>query len=173
MEPADLGLLLLRLGVGGVLLAHGLKHAGGRERTIRWFASIGFRAPALQWFLSTATEIGVGVLVVVGALTGLAAAGLVGIMAVAYWTVHRPQGFWITARPEEGWEYVLVLAVATTALALTGPGAVSVDAAAGIPGLAGWPGAALIVGGLLAAAGQLAVFWRPAPTTADIGETTS
>ena len=47
--------------------------------TTRWFASIGFRAPGFQWFASTATELGVGVLLLAGFGTGLAAAGVVGV----------------------------------------------------------------------------------------------
>ncbi len=70
----DVGLLIIRVAVGLILLAHGVKHARGREKTSNWFGSIGFRQPMLQWFLSSATEIGVGVLLIAGALTSLAAA---------------------------------------------------------------------------------------------------
>ncbi len=158
----DIAVVILRVAVGAVILAHGVKHAKGRVKTGNWFASIGFRHAPLQWLASTATEIGVGVLLIVGALTGLAAAGLIGVMTVAFWTVHRKVGFWVTARPDEGWEYVFVLTAVAFAIAIAGPGEVSVDASIGLAELLdGWVGLALGLGGVVAGFGQMAVFWRP------------
>ncbi len=162
MEPIDVVTLALRLTLGVVILAHGVKHARGRVKTTRWFGSIGFRSPGLQWFASTATEIGVGILLIVGLGTSLAAAGFIGVMTVAFVSVHRKAGFWITARPDEGYEYVLVAAVAAASLAMLGSGAVSVDDAIGINDqLDGWVGLALALGGVGVAAVQLAIFFRP------------
>lgn len=162
MEPMDVAALILRVVLGTVMLAHGIKHARGREKTSRWFGSIGFRSPQLQWFASTATEIGVGVLLIVGLGTSLAVAGLVGIMTVAFVSVHRAAGFWITARPDEGYEYVLTLTAAAAALAMIGPGKVSIDRIAEIDViLDGWYGLAAVGIGILAAALQLVVFFRP------------
>lgn len=159
---ASLALFLVRFAVGGVLLAHGVKHLRNRDKVMRWTASIGLRRPAFQWFFMAFAEMGVGVALLVGLLTAPAAAGLVSLMAVAYWTVHRRAGFWITARPDEGWEYVAVLAVAATALALLGPGEWSLDHAFGIAErFDGWIGLALIGGGVVAAAGHLAAHYRP------------
>lgn len=167
MEPFDTAALILRVVLGVVMLAHGIKHARGRERTSRWFGSIGFRAPELQWLASTATEIGVGVLLIAGAGTSLAAAGLIGIMTVAFVSVHRPVGFWITARPDEGYEYVMTLAGAAVALAMLGPGAISVDSTIGLDILLdGWVGLAISLGGVVAALGQLALFFRPVKESA-------
>jgi len=158
----DWALMALRGVAGVVMLAHGIKHARGRTKTADWFGSIGFRMPDLQWFASTATEIGVGVLLVAGLGTTFASAGLVAVMVVAFWTVHRAAGFWVTARPEEGWEYVLVLGSVGLAIAIAGPGAFSIDAALGIEDvLDGWFGAVVIGGGVVAAAAQIALFFRP------------
>lgn len=166
MTAFDVAMLLLRVGVGLVILAHGVNHARGRERTTAWFGSIGFRSPGMQWFFSTATELGVGVLLVAGALTSLAAAGLVAVMFVAFWSVHRKNGFFIF-RPGEGWEYVATLALTGLVLALAGPGEASIDHAAGIAtDLDGWVGAAIVAGGLVLAIGQLATFFRPDEATA-------
>lgn len=163
MEPYDIAALILRLILGGIMLAHGVKHARGRTKTSNWFGSIGFKSPDLQWFASTATEIGVGVLLIVGFATTLAAAGVIGVMTVAFVSVHRAAGFWVTARPEEGWEYILSLSGIATALAIAGPGAISVDSAIDLsPLLDGWIGGGAIVFGLLAAGLQLATFFRPA-----------
>lgn len=166
IESFDWAVALLRLVAGVVILAHGVKHARGRTKTANWFGSIGFRQPELQWFASTATEIGVGVLLIVGLGTSLAAAGLVAVMVVAFWTVHRSVGFWVTARPDEGWEYVLVLGTVGAAIAIGGPGEFSIDAALGIEDLLdGWVGAALVAGGIGAAAVQIATFFRPNEAT--------
>jgi putative oxidoreductase len=164
-DPINAALLILRLTLGIVFIAHGVKHARGRVKTSNWFASIGFRHAEFQWFMSTATEIAVGVLMLAGLLTSLAAAGIAGIMAVAYLSVHRKVGFWITARPDEGWEYVFTLTMMATALALIGPGEWSVDHGIDLAEkLDGWVGLALIGGGLATAAGQVAAFFRPPAT---------
>jgi len=68
-------MVVLRVVAGVVMLAHGIRHARGRAKTSRWFASIGFRMPELQWFASTVTEVGVGVLLIVGFGTSLAIGG--------------------------------------------------------------------------------------------------
>lgn len=167
MANVDTGLLLLRLILGIVFLAHGIKHAQSRAKTTKWFASIGFRNAPFQWFMSTATEIGVGVLMVAGLLTGFAAAGIIGVMFVAFWTVHRAAGFFITSFMKEGievegWEYVFVLAAAAASVALAGPGELSLDAVFGLDVLLdGWIGAALVGLGVASGVGLLAVFWRP------------
>lgn len=166
-EAIDVALLILRITVGLVFIAHGVKHARGRVKTSNWFGSLGFRSPQFQWFMSTTTEIGVGVLLVLGLFTSVAAAGLIGIMFVAFWTVHRFAGFFITAFMKEdvdveGWEYVFVLALVGFVLAIGGPGTISLDDAIGIADdLDGWVGFAIAVAGLVLAFGQVATFWRP------------
>ncbi len=160
-DPIDWAMMTLRAVAGVVMLAHGIKHARGRTKTAAWFGSIGFRMPELQWFASTATEIGVGILLIAGFGTTFASAGLVAVMVVAFWTVHRAAGFWVTARPDEGWEYVFVLGSVGLAIAIAGPGAFSIDAAMGIEDVFdGWVGAALVGGGVAAAAAQIALFFR-------------
>jgi putative oxidoreductase len=165
MEPYDIASLILRVALGGIMLAHGVKHARGKTKTTNWFGSIGFKAPGLQWFASTATEIGVGVLLITGFLTTAASGGVVGVMIVAFVSVHRSAGFWVTARPDEGWEYVMTLAAVAAAVAIAGPGSVSIDAGLGIDtALDGWVGAGAVVVGALAAGAQLATFFKPEST---------
>ena len=65
---ADLARLLLRVSVGGTMIAHGVKHARSLPGTARWFESIGFRKPRLQAQLSAAVEIGSGAALIVGAI---------------------------------------------------------------------------------------------------------
>jgi putative oxidoreductase len=166
-DAFNLAMLILRVGLGVVFLAHGIKHARGREKTTNWFAWLGFKQAPLQWLLSTATEIGAGLLLILGLFNSLAAAGVVGIMSVAFWTVHKPAGFFITAFMKEGidvegWEYVFSLAFAASALAVAGPGDWSLDYQFGLDHkLDAWIGAILVVGAVLVSALQLATFWRP------------
>jgi putative oxidoreductase len=160
----DLALLGLRVVVGAVVLAHGVNHVFGGGRiagTGRWFESLGMRPGRLHAWLASGTEIVAGVLLVFGFLTPLAAAGVVGVMAVAWITNHRGNGFFIF-RPGEGWEYVMTLTVVALAIGALGPGSWSLDDAFGLDDLAGTGGLALTAGlGLGGAAALLLGFWRP------------
>lgn len=177
-DAVSAGLLIIRVVVGVMFVAHGVKHLLGREKTTAWFSWLGFRAPGFQWFASTATEIGAGILLVLGLLTGAAAAGIIGVMAVAFWTVHREAGFFITAFMKdgidvEGYEYVAVLAFAALGIAVTGAGEFSLDARITLGDstisalLDGWAGAGLALIGVAGALALLAAFWRPERPTAD------
>lgn len=170
MTELDVTMLVVRIWAGIVMLAHGVNHARSLEGTARWFESVGFRAPKLNARLSAANEIAIGVALILGLLTSIAAAGLAATMLVAFWSIHRFVGFFVFHRPDEGYEYVATLAVIALAITLLGPGSVSIDAALGIADdLSGVVGAVIFGLGLVAGAGQLAVFWRkPAP-----GEDTS
>jgi putative oxidoreductase len=157
----DVALLLLRLWAGIVIIAHGVNHGRTLEGTAKWFASKGFKSAGLNARISALNEIAIGVALIAGLLTSVAAAGLVATMFVAFWSIHRFVGFFNFHRPDEGYEYVATLAVIGTAVAIAGPGRYSVDEAIGIAGnLDGWVGAAIVGAGLLVAVGQLATFWR-------------
>lgn len=147
MDPADLALLVVRCVVGLTLVAHGVNHwlGGGKiAGTARWFEGLGLRHGRLQAWASVVTEIGAGVLLVLGLLTPLAAAATISVMSVAALLAHRRNGFFVF---KDGWEYVMVLAVTALSLGLLGPGSVSVDNLAGTT-VDGWTGGtiALLVG---------------------------
>lgn len=166
MNNADVVVLLLvRAVVGLIMIMHGLNHwrGGGRiEGTARWFTGLGLRQGVLQAWMSVLTEVGAGVLLILGLLTPLACAAVISVMLVAGLLAHRPNGFFVF---KDGYEYVLTLAVVALALAVLGPGRWSVDHAAGID-LTGWTGGAIALGVAVAAtAGLLGVFWRPEPKT--------
>ena len=166
-DAFNLAMLTLRLGIGIVFLAHGIKHARGREKTTKWFAWLGFKQAPLQWVVMTLTEIVAGVLLIAGLLNSLAAAAVVGTMVVAFWTVHRSAGFFITAFMKEGidvegWEYVFTLAFAASALAIAGPGDWSLDYQLEIDHvLDAWVGVVLVAGSVGLSTIQLVTFWRP------------
>jgi putative oxidoreductase len=167
-DAVDLALLGLRVVVGAVMLAHGINHVIGGGRiagTARWFESLGMRPGRLHAWLASGTEIGAGALLVLGLLTPVAAAGVVGVMAVAWIINHLGNGFFIF-RPGEGWEYVMTLTVVALAVGAVGPGSWSLDDAFGLDDLAGTEGLAITAGlGLGGAAALLLGFWRrPAAT---------
>lgn len=164
-HAADLALLVLRLALGGVMLAHGINHVFGGGKiagTGRWFESLGMRPGWLHGWTASLTEVGAGALLVLGLLDSVACAGVVGVMLVAWITNHLRNGFFIF-RPGEGYEYVMTLTLLALALAMLGPGGWSIDHVAGlVHALSGWHGLAIAGGaGGLGAAGLLATFWRP------------
>ena len=160
---ANLVLLILRVVTGLGLAAHGWNKffRGGRiAGTGRWFDSIGMRPGRLNAYLAAGTEVGAGTMLALGLLNPLAAAGVIGVMTVACWTVHLRNGSFIL---KEGWEYGFATGVLALVSATLGPGEWSVDSALGIAGeLDGWTGfwialLAGVGGGML----QLAAFYRP------------
>lgn len=161
MEQIDIVLLILRVWAATIIIAHGVNHARSLEGTANWFAKVGFRQPKLNARLSAYNEIAIGLGLLLGLLTAVAAAGLAATMFVAFWSIHRFAGFFVFHRPDEGYEYVATVTVITLALAIAGPGAVSVDAVIGIEdALDGWVGFGIFVTGLVVAGGQLALFWK-------------
>jgi putative oxidoreductase len=163
-HAADVSLLLFRVVVGIVFLAHGYNHIfrGGKiAGTAGWFASLGMRPGIVHAWLASLTELGAGTLLVLGLATPLACAGVVGTMLVAWITNHRTNGFFIF-RPGEGYEYVMTLTFAGIALAGVGAGDWSLDHALGWFDPPGWAGLLVVgVGGIGGAAGLLITFWRP------------
>ena len=86
MNSVNIAALVLRLAVGGTMIAHGWNHAFGGGKlpgTARWFESIGIRPGRVHALAATVTELGAGALLLLGLLTPLAAAGVVGTMVVA------------------------------------------------------------------------------------------
>ncbi|MFD5296370.1 DoxX family protein [Streptomyces mutabilis] len=164
-EPADAALLLVRVVLGAVMVAHGWNHwrgGGGIAGTAGWFAGLGLRRPRFQAWCSVVTEIGAGLLLALGLFTSLACAAVLSVMLVAGLLAHRPHGFFVF---KEGYEYVLVLGVLAVALGAWGPGEYAIDAAAGLA-VTGWAGAGVVIAvAVLATSGLLAAFWRPRETT--------
>ncbi|HZJ28073.1 MAG TPA: DoxX family protein [Acidimicrobiia bacterium] len=162
-DGVSAGLLVLRVTVGAVMIAHGYNHIfrGGKiAGTAGWFESLGMKPGKLHAWLASLTELGAGAMLLAGFLMPLAAAGVVGVMLVAWITNHMKNGFFIF-RPGEGWEYVMTLCMCGVALGALGAGTWSLDDAFDID-WNGWSGllTAVVAGGGGALV-LLAIFWRP------------
>src|SRR5437660_1748037 len=125
----DLGLLLIRVGVGATVAAHGAQKlfgwfgGGGLEGTASMFEKGGFN-PAKQHAMAAGlTEAGAGTLLALGLATPAAGAALAGNMAVAG-ELHKPAGFFVT---KGGFEYPMMLGITGAGLSLSGAGEFSVD----------------------------------------------
>ena len=164
MEAHDVALLVLRLTLGVVFLAHGYNHLFGGGRiagTANWFEGLGLRPGIVHAWIASLTELAVGATLMLGVATPLAAAGAVGTMLVAMITNHVRNGFFIF-RPGEGYEYVLVLTGCGCALGGTGAGTLSIDHLLDSNLTAGWTGLAVaVIGGFGGAAALLLTGWRP------------
>jgi len=172
VDQLNFGLLVLRVVVGLVFAFHGYAKIfrGGRlAGTAGWFDGIGMRPGHVHARVAAAGEIGTGLCLAFGLLTSLAGMGLVGLMAVAFWTVHKGNGLLITG---QGWEYNLVLGAIGVSIATIGAGEWSLDNALGID-LNGPAGFLIsLVGGLALAAGLLAACYRPPAPAPEPSETT-
>jgi putative oxidoreductase len=130
---ADLGLLLLRFAVGGIVFAHGVQKVFGMwgypgiGEFTRAVEGFGYQqASALAWAVGIA-EVVAGAFVVLGVITPLAAAGLVAIALNAV-LLNAHNGFFISGPPGAGAvELDVLLGLGAAAIVLTGPGHIALD----------------------------------------------
>jgi putative oxidoreductase len=144
----DVGLLVLRVSVGFELFAHGLQKFGLfggmtdlEGHHVSGIAAINAQADtllqflgyhptvALSWFL-TLTEIGAGLMLMIGLVTPLAAAAVIGDMFNLIFGLGWQNG-WFGNGPSQGYEFDVIIFAAATAIILIGPGRFSVDRALG------------------------------------------
>jgi putative oxidoreductase len=131
----DTGLLIARMVFGLLMAAHGTQKAFGwfggygLAGTAGFFESLGFRPGKLFAGAAAGTEIVAGLLVAFGLLGPLGPALIVSVMIVAAATVHWQHGVFAS---NNGIEVPLLYGVAALTLALTGPGAFSIDALIGL-----------------------------------------
>jgi putative oxidoreductase len=125
------GTLLLRLTVGGLFVGHGLQKLTGAfdgpglEGATGMMASLDIHPPRQNAIAAASAETFGGAALVLGAATPAAAAALIASMATAVRKVHLQNGVW---NSNGGWEFNAVLAAAATAIAVEGPGSISIDA---------------------------------------------
>jgi putative oxidoreductase len=129
-----LGLLILRLVIGLTLAGH------GAQKVFGWFGGPGMTGwtgamtrmrirPAVPWaWMSALAELVGGLAVAFGLLSPLGSFAIIASMLVAIALVHWPKGFWVS---KGGYEFNLAVIASALALALTGPGAYSLDSLLG------------------------------------------
>lgn len=122
----DLVLLLARVGVGVVFVAHGWQkfRTNGLDATAAGFEQMGVPAPTLSAYYAAAVELVGGAALILGLLTTVAGVLLAVDMAGAFLFVHLSNGVFVT---EGGWELVVVLGLASLTLAAVGAGRLSLD----------------------------------------------
>ncbi|MGU3498848.1 DoxX family protein [Mycobacterium sp. C31M] len=135
----DLGLLLLRLGLGVLMVVHGLQKAfgwwggaglSGFEGSL---AEAGYQHAGLLTYVGAGAQIGAGVLLVLGLFTPIAAAAALaylinGLLAAV--AAGQNVGFTDFVVPS-GHEHQVTLVLLAAALTLTGPGRYGFDAGRG------------------------------------------
>lgn len=129
----DVGLLLLRFGVGGTFFAHGMQKVFGMwgGPGIAGFADVldafGFQQTSTLAWATGITELAAGAFVVLGVVTPLAAAGLLAIMINTV-LLKLGNGFFVGSPAGAGAvELDVVLGLAAAAIVLTGPGRIALD----------------------------------------------
>ena len=117
-----LALLVMRLALGVVMLAHGYQNTFRHLHDhVHMVVSLGL--PAWLGYVSSATEFFGGLLILAGFFTRPAAFAICVDLIVAIWKVHWHNGL----TGDHGYEFPLALAALAFALILFGGGPISID----------------------------------------------
>jgi putative oxidoreductase len=129
---AAVGMLILRVIVGGLLAGHGAQKlfgwfgGTGPEGSAQAMESMGLKPGALWGPLAGLAEFGGGALTAAGFLNPLGPIAIIAVMSMATLKAHWGKPIWNT---EGGAELPAVYTAAALAIALAGPGRYSLDAA--------------------------------------------
>lgn len=127
----DLGLLILRLGLAAIMLAHGYQKfflQGSRSfvPTQTSFAQLGVPFPQVSAILIIVLELVGGLAMVLGLFTVIVGICYAAAMAAAIWYVHLSHGFFVA---DNGYEFAALTGIVALVLAITGAGKLSLDRA--------------------------------------------
>lgn len=122
----DITILLARLGVGVIFLAHGLQKltVNGYAGTKAGFESADVPVPPVTAFVATWVEILGGISLILGLLVPVFGVLLFLNMLGAYLFVHIGNGIYVS---DGGWELVGALGLASLLIAAVGAGAFGLD----------------------------------------------
>src|SRR5450432_296811 len=134
MPTIDVGLLVLRIVLGGIFLLHGGQklfgwYGGGMTGVTQTMTNMGLAYPITLAWISAVSEFGGGLLIFLRLLTPLASALIIGTMLVAIISTTVNHGFFATNR---GYEYNIALIGMALALVIIGGGSFSLDGLIGI-----------------------------------------
>ncbi|RKS74341.1 putative oxidoreductase [Actinomadura pelletieri DSM 43383] len=123
----DAGLLVGRLAVGVIFVAHGWQKVAdtGHSGVAAGFDKLGIPLPDAAAVFCSYVELIGGIALILGLLVPVAGVLIALNMAGAFWYAHRGQGLFLD---EGGFEYVMVLGAAALLFAATGAGRFSLDA---------------------------------------------
>lgn len=127
---SDIGLLILRLAVGGLMIGHGSQKlfgwfsGPGLKGTAGWLESLGLK-PGTPWATAASTaEFGGGILTLLGFLHPLGPLATIGAMIMATVKGHWGKPIWAT---QGGAELPVIYMATALTLMFTGPGGFSLD----------------------------------------------
>ncbi|MBW0104808.1 DoxX family protein [Pseudonocardia sp. KRD291] len=122
---SDIALVVARLVLGVVLIAHGAQKLGrGVGSVAEGFAGMGIPLPGVAAAFTMGVELLGGVLLIAGAFTPVVALFVVATMVGAGAFAHFGQGIFVD---QGGWELVGVIGIGALALAAAGAGRFSID----------------------------------------------
>ena len=160
----DIAMIVLRVGIGTIFVAHGLQKllgwwgGPGWEGWKGFIGYLGIRPPLFWASVSLVAELGGGLALIAGLLVPLAGAGLVAQSIVLFKKVHWPLGFWTA---NGGIEFPLAFMVGAFAVQVLGPGAWSLDALLPV-GVLYQPAVRWALLGIAVAVALVVAFW-PSP----------
>ncbi len=122
----DLALLVARLGLGVILIAHGWQKLSdqGLAGTAAGFGQMGVPLPTVSAYYATFVELVGGVALILGLALPLVGLLVALDMAGALVLVHLPNGLFAS---EGGFELVLAIGVGAVAIAAAGSGRFGLD----------------------------------------------
>jgi putative oxidoreductase len=165
----DFGILLLRVLFGAAIAAHGAQKVfglfggHGLKGEAAFMETLGFRPGVMFAVMAGLSELGGGLILMLGLFTPVGAAAVLSAMIVAMISVNLKNGFFAV---HQGIEMEFPYAASALGIAFTGPGVFSLDAVLGLRLLGGpYVTGGLLMLALIGAGITLAIRRQPKPQT--------